>query len=102
MLRSTEFNQGYPGHDLTSSKYDVTVEKLTGTGYRQIRDQLLAELAVRHLRESGLSVEATAALLGYHDAANFRRAFKRWLGRTPRDFRRRYPSSWGVYQIGEV
>jgi AraC-like DNA-binding protein len=60
-----------------------------GTAYRQIRDQLLAELAVRHLRDSGLSVEATAALLGYHDAANFRRAFKRWLGQTPRDFRRK-------------
>jgi AraC-like DNA-binding protein len=58
-----------------------------GTGYRQIRDQLLAELAARHLRESGLSVESIAALLGYHDGANFRRAFRRWYGLSPWEFR---------------
>lgn len=58
-----------------------------GTGYRQIRDQLLAELAARHLRESELSVESIAALLGYHDSANFRRAFRRWYGLSPWEFR---------------
>lgn len=58
-----------------------------GTGYRQIRDDVLAELAVRHLRESDLTVEAIAALLGYHDTANFRRAFRRWFGTSPSQFR---------------
>ncbi len=59
-----------------------------GTGYRQIRDQLFAELAARHLRESRLGVDAIAALLGYHDSANFRRAFRRWYGTSPAEFRR--------------
>ena len=58
-----------------------------GTGYRQIRENLLSELAARHLRESDLTVEAIAALLGYHDTANFRRAFRRWFNVTPSDFR---------------
>ena len=58
-----------------------------GTGYRQIRDGLLSELAARHLRESNLSVEAVAALLGYHDTANFRRAFRRWFNISPNEFR---------------
>lgn len=61
--------------------------KQEGSGYRAIREQLFAELAARHLRQSGLSVEAVAALLGYHDAANFRRAFRRWYGQTPVEFR---------------
>jgi AraC-like DNA-binding protein len=61
--------------------------KAEGTGYRNIREQLFAELAARHLRESDLSVEAIAALLGYHDAANFRRAFRRWYGQGPGEFR---------------
>ena len=59
-----------------------------GSGYRQIRDALLSELAARHLRESNLTVEAIAALLGYHDTANFRRAFRRWFGVTPSAFRK--------------
>jgi AraC-like DNA-binding protein len=63
-----------------------------GTGYRQIRDELLAELAARHLRESDLTVEAVDALLGYHDTANFRRAFRRWFKVTPSVFRRRVES----------
>jgi len=57
--------------------------KREGTGYRQIREELLAEMAATHLRESNLSVEAIAALLGYHDSPNFRRAFRRWFQTTP-------------------
>jgi AraC-like DNA-binding protein len=57
-------------------------------GYRQIREKLLAEMAARHLQESGLSVEAVAALLGYNDAAAFHKAFRRWYGQSPGQFRR--------------
>lgn len=62
--------------------------EVEGSGYRQIREQLLAELAGRHLKDNSLSVEAVAAALGYHDAANFRRAFRRWYGQSPSAFRR--------------
>ena len=58
-----------------------------GTGYRKIRETLFAELAARHLRDSDLSVEAIAALLGYHDSANFRRACRRWYGISPQELR---------------
>jgi AraC-like DNA-binding protein len=59
-----------------------------GNSYRQIREKLLAEMAARHLQESGLSVEAVAALLGYNDAAAFHKAFRRWYGQSPGQFRR--------------
>lgn len=58
-----------------------------GQSFRQLRDEIASGLAARHLRESKLSVEAVAHLLGYHDAANFRRAFKRWYGVTPQAYR---------------
>ncbi|MEM9624143.1 MAG: AraC family transcriptional regulator ligand-binding domain-containing protein [Pseudomonadota bacterium] len=60
-----------------------------GLSYRRIRQQLLMELSARYLTEDHLSVEATANLLGYHDTANFRRAFKRWYQVTPAEFRQR-------------
>jgi AraC-like DNA-binding protein len=59
-----------------------------GSAYRDIREQLFAELAARHLRDTELTVEAIALLLGYHDAANFRRAFRRWYQLSPHEFRR--------------
>lgn len=61
--------------------------KREGTGYREIREALFADLAARHLLDSDLTVEAIAALLGYHDTANFRRAFRRWYRVSPNEFR---------------
>ena len=59
-----------------------------GASYREIREQLLSELASRHLRESGLTVESVATLLGYNDTAAFRKAFHRWYGQAPSEFRK--------------
>jgi AraC-like DNA-binding protein len=58
-----------------------------GSGYRQIREQFLHELARGYLLESNQTVDTVAASLGYHDAAAFRKAFKRWTGMTPREYR---------------
>lgn len=58
-----------------------------GTSYRQVRDSTLAELAARHLQETNLSTEAIAAILGYNDVANFRRACRRWFGMPPSEVR---------------
>lgn len=59
------------------------------TGFRQVRDDVLSQMAVRHLQDTTLTVEAIAALLGYHDTSNFRRAFRRWHGVPPNEFRQR-------------
>ncbi len=58
-----------------------------GTGFRQIRDEILSQQASDYLRESQMSVDAVAALLNYHDSANFRRAFKRWFSMSPDQYR---------------
>jgi AraC-like DNA-binding protein len=39
------------------------------------------------LLRSDLSVDQVAERLGYSDAANFTRAFRRWTNKTPRQFR---------------
>jgi len=39
------------------------------------------------LLQTDLSVEEIAERLGYADAANFTRAFRRWTGKSPREFR---------------
>ncbi|EAQ98150.1 helix-turn-helix domain-containing protein [Congregibacter litoralis] len=64
-----------------------------GTSYRALKDQFLAELARRYLQEPRQTVEGVAASLGYHDAAAFRKAFKRWTGMTPRLYRQRPAAS---------
>ena len=57
-----------------------------GTLFEALLDETRAELAKRYLRAGALGVTQVAYQLGFSDPANFTRAFKRWTGRTPRDF----------------
>lgn len=67
-----------------------------GTGYRELRDEVLSQQAGDYLRQSELSVEAIAVLLNYHDSANFRRAFRRWYGMPPNHYRRAFSGAVAV------
>jgi AraC-like DNA-binding protein len=58
-----------------------------GTSFRELRRDLLRERATLLLLDRAYSVSDVAADLGYSDVANFSHAFKRWTGRSPRDFR---------------
>jgi AraC-like DNA-binding protein len=58
-----------------------------GTTFREVVGDLRKGLALDYLESSDLSLEEIAALLGYEDAANFNRAFRRWLGEAPGRYR---------------
>lgn len=58
-----------------------------GTTYQALLDDHRREIAAWHLRHGGDTVEAIAAKLGYADASNFSRSFRRWFGTTPKAFR---------------
>ena len=57
------------------------------TTYKALSDGLRYELAVDLLRDRKRSVEDIASELGYSDPSNFGRAFRRWSGVSPRQFR---------------
>lgn len=63
------------------------------TSFKAIREQILSKQAAAYLSTPHLSIDAIAALLGYHDAANFRRAFRRWFATTPSEYRKKLHSS---------
>lgn len=61
-----------------------------GTTFQDLLDRVRMVQAKRLLTESKRSVEAIAMALGYSDASNFSRAFKRWQGVTPARYRRQH------------
>ena len=58
-----------------------------GLSYTQLVDQARYQAATRLLKDSGIRITDIAMALNYTDAANFTRAFKRWAGITPREYR---------------
>lgn len=59
------------------------------TSFQEQLDRAREALAKRYLQQPGISLAGAALMLGYSDATAFHRAFKRWTGLTPGEFRRR-------------
>lgn len=57
------------------------------SAYQEILDEVRHTLSVEYLRSEKISIEELSFTLGYNDASNFRRAFKRWTGLTPSRYR---------------
>jgi AraC-like DNA-binding protein len=58
-----------------------------GTSYSEILNAVRMAKAAELMR-GGWPIHAIGMQVGYSDASNFRRAFKRWTGQTPEAFRR--------------
>lgn len=60
---------------------------LHGTSFSALLDEQRRERATLLVRAGELTVDEIADRVGYSDAANFVRAFRRWTGATPKAFR---------------
>lgn len=58
------------------------------TNFQKIVESTRQVLAESYIEQSGISITEIAYLLGFSDAANFTRAFKRWTGKSPLSFRK--------------
>ncbi|GAB2518824.1 AraC family transcriptional regulator [Nocardia heshunensis] len=63
-----------------------------GTSWRAEVETVRQERARTLLHDTALTVESISNRLGYSDNRSFRRAFQRWHGRTPTEFRRERPA----------
>jgi AraC-like DNA-binding protein len=60
-----------------------------GTFYQAIKDQLRRDLAIGYLSHSKRSAMDIGLELGFSERSAFHRAFKKWTGASPGEFRRR-------------
>ncbi|WP_313132448.1 AraC family transcriptional regulator [Stutzerimonas nitrititolerans] len=59
-----------------------------GTSYREILNDTRRDLAMAYIRDTESAFGEIAWLLGFSSAEAFQRAFKRWSGQTPGEYRR--------------
>lgn len=62
-----------------------------GHSFQTLRDSARQERALQLLNSPGTTMREIASTLGFSDAANFSRAFKRWFGVPPTRYRRARP-----------
>ncbi|MFO8111835.1 MAG: AraC family transcriptional regulator [Desulfosalsimonadaceae bacterium] len=84
---------GEPSIDVLASSMGMSTRSLhrhlkkEQATYREILDDIRRYLAAQYLKQRHLSVIEVAFRLGYSDAGNFTRAFKRWFGVSPVTYR---------------
>jgi AraC-like DNA-binding protein len=88
-----EKQNGFPSLVVTARLFHMTSRTLhrrlldEDTSFKKILEEVRHTLAVEQLKSGCFSVEEIAFALGYSDLANFRRAFKRWEGVSPSEYR---------------
>lgn len=94
-LRGSIGSADWPSLQELASEFHVTVTTLRrrldaeGTSYQDIKDQLRRDEAIDRLCHSTLSVADIAAVLGFQEPSAFHRAFKKWNGVQPGEYRLR-------------
>lgn len=56
--------------------------------YQSVLDEVRCALAIEFLQQSDMPMDDLAAQVGFSEAANFRKAFRKWTGQSPGDYRK--------------
>jgi AraC-like DNA-binding protein len=90
LLENTEH---FPSQQVMSSMFNMTSRTfhrrlvLEGTTYRAIVEEVKQSLAMTYLSNSSMTIKEISYFLGYEDDRNFSRAFRRWKGISPSQYR---------------
>jgi AraC-like DNA-binding protein len=94
-LREGVGGNGWPLLNELAGEFHVTPTTLRrrleaeGTSYQDLKDQLRRDVAIDRLCHSTMSVAEIAALVGFRETSAFHRAFKKWNGVQPGEYRLR-------------
>lgn len=92
-LFGDDFSQPLPGAEEVSSQLGLSVSTLRrqlkeeDSSFQQLKDDCRKAAAMQYLVSSELSLSEVSGLLGFDETSAFFRAFKRWTGQTPSDYR---------------
>lgn len=85
--------EGTPAIETVAARLDTAPRSLqrrlsnAGWSYKELLDDLRRNLAVEYMRDGQLSILDIAFTLGFAEQSSFQRAFKRWTGQTPGQYR---------------
>jgi AraC-like DNA-binding protein len=89
LLPAGKTNADYVATRLGMSRRTLTRHlEREGVTYKDLLEQARRELAYQYLAAGSADIQQIAFMLGYSETAAFSRAFRRWSGQSPAEFRR--------------
>ncbi len=89
MLPAGDVNQDSVASRLYRSRSTLQRQlKAEGTSFREILEDTRKSLAEKYLRNGDYSQAEVAYIVGFSDQSNFARAFKRWTGMSPGEYKK--------------
>jgi AraC-like DNA-binding protein len=92
-LLRRQLDQAPPSLEAIAAQWSMAPQTLRrhlrdeGRGFQQIKDELRRDAAIACLAEPGLTLPEIAQRLGFSEASTFHRAFKKWTGVAPGEYR---------------
>lgn len=88
-----ELSYNMPSVKMVASKLNMSVRSLQvylkkeGTSYTQILNDIRKKISIKCLEDDRASIDEIAYITGFSEASAFHRAFKKWTGLTPNEYR---------------
>lgn len=88
-----EFQGVKPDMDTVAQRFNISSRSLrrrlkeSGYTYGKIIDMAQCDVAKQLFGNHGMTIQEVAYHLGFSDVSSFHRAFKRWTGKTPQQYR---------------
>lgn len=104
-LLTTKLAYGEPSEENVARSLNLSVRTLqrklidSGTTYRRVLDNTRRDMALSYLKVSLYSVTTITYMLGYSATSSFTRAFRRWTGQSPTDWRAQASSGTSMTRL---
>lgn len=98
-LIGNDFQRPLPGLQEVAERLYMTTPTLhrrlreEKTSFQQIKDHCRRDAAIGYLSSAQYTTSELSELMGFSDSSTFHRAFKKWTGLTPQDYRKKHISA---------